>query len=65
VHFDPGVAYKYSSVRNEAEHLWQESIDGKDDSIATAAAATMIYKLYGADGGKHLAMLTFITCNLS
>ena len=51
VHFDSKVAYNYSIVREEAEHLWQESADRRDGSIATAAAASVLYILYGSDGG--------------
>lgn len=52
VHFDSKVAYKYSTVRKEAERLWQESIDNQDDSIATAVAGAILLFLYGSEGGK-------------
>lgn len=57
VHFDPEVAYNYSIVREETDRLWQESIDQKDDSIATAAASGMMFILNGSDGGKGLSIL--------
>lgn len=52
MHFDSKVAYKYSTAREEAERLWQESVDKQDDSIATAAAGSVLFILYGSDGGK-------------
>jgi len=36
----------------ETERLWQESIDTRDDSIATAAAGALLFILYGSDGGE-------------
>jgi hypothetical protein len=64
VHFDPGVAYNYSTVREETERLWQESIDKKDDGIATAAAGAILFILYGSDAGKGLNKPPSKTFNL-
>ena len=57
VNFDPEVGYNYSTAREEMERLWRESLDGKDDSIATAAAGGLVYLVYGSDGGECLSML--------
>ncbi|GAB7323616.1 hypothetical protein MBLNU13_g07104t1 [Cladosporium sp. NU13] len=50
VYFDPKVAHNFSTAHEETIRLWQESIDGKDDSIATAAAGVIVYVLYAGDG---------------
>lgn len=57
VHFDPEVAYNYNTAREETDRLWQESIDQRDDSIATAAASGLMFILNGSDGGKGLSIL--------
>jgi hypothetical protein len=57
VHFDPEVAYNYGIAREETDRLWQESIDNKDDSLATAAASGMMFILNGSDGGECSSML--------
>jgi hypothetical protein len=51
VHFDVKVASAHNVAWEETQRLWQRSIDGKDDSIATAAAGTLLYASYGAYGG--------------
>jgi hypothetical protein len=56
VHFDPGVAYNYHTVREETDRLWQESIDNRDEGIATAAAGAILFILYGSDAGESLVM---------
>ena len=64
MHFDTEVASKYSIVREETERLWQESIDKKDDGIATAAASAILFILYGSDAGKSSSTLPSITFTL-
>lgn len=54
-HFDLEIAYKYSAVREEADRLWQESINKQDESIATAAAGAVLFIVNAADGGECLA----------
>lgn len=56
VYFDPEVAHHFSTAHEEAKRLWQESIDAKDDSIATAAAGVIVYMLFAGDGGECLSM---------
>lgn len=56
MYFDPKVAHNFSTAHEETIRLWQESIDGKDDSIATAAAGVIVYVLYAGDGGECLSM---------
>jgi hypothetical protein len=51
VHFDAKVASAHSVAWEETQRMWQEGVDKKDDSIATAAAGTMLYASYGAHGG--------------
>jgi hypothetical protein len=51
VHFDAKVASAHGVAWEETKRLWQEGIDKKDDSIATAAAGTVLYASYGAHGG--------------
>jgi hypothetical protein len=51
VHFDAKVASTQNIAWEETQRLWQDSIDRKDDSIATAVAGTVIYASYGAHGG--------------
>jgi hypothetical protein len=51
VHFDTKVASAHSIAWEETQRLWQEGIDKKYDSIATAAAGTVLYASYGAHGG--------------
>lgn len=55
MHFDAEVAFKYSIVREEKERLWQQSVDKKDDCIATAAASAILFILYGSDAGEDLS----------
>lgn len=57
MYFDPEVAHKFSTANEEAKLLWQESVDAKDDSIATAAAGVIVYMLYAVDGGECSSML--------
>jgi hypothetical protein len=51
VYFDVKVASAQNLAWEEAQRLWQESLDRKDDSLATAAAGTALYCSYGAHGG--------------
>jgi hypothetical protein len=52
VHFDAKVASAHSVAWEETQRLWQEGVDRKDDSIATAAAGTVLYASHGAHGGN-------------
>jgi hypothetical protein len=52
VHFDAKVASAHSVAWEETQRLWQERIVRKDDSIAIAAAGTVLYASYGAHGGN-------------
>lgn len=61
MNIDPEVGYNYSTARDETERLWQECLDKKDDSIATAAAGGLVYLVYGSDGGECLSMLPLRT----
>lgn len=61
MNFEPEVGYLYSIAREETGRLWQESLDRKDDSIATAAAGGLVYLVYGSDGGECLSILTLRT----
>jgi len=59
VHFDAKVARAHSIAWEETQRLWQKSIDHKDDSIATAAAGTVLYASYGAQGGNGLQTIWY------
>lgn len=54
MHFDPKVAYTHRFAWEEVQRLWQEGIDRNDESIATAAAGTMLYACYALYGGLYL-----------
>lgn len=64
VYFDSEVAHKFSTANEEAKRLWQESVDAKDDTIATAAAGVIVFMLYAGDGGERLRMLPTEMLNL-
>lgn len=51
VYFDPKVAYTHRFAWEETQRLWQEGIDCNDESLATAAAGTMLYACYALHGG--------------
>jgi len=52
VFFDPKVAYTHHFAWEETKRLWQEATEQKDESLATAAASTMLYAINASYGGK-------------
>jgi hypothetical protein len=56
VHFDPEVAYNYHIVREDTDRTWQESMDNRDEGIATAAAGAILFILYGSDASEGFAI---------
>lgn len=59
MYFDPKVAYTHRFAWEETQRLWQESIDCNDESLATAAAGTMLYACYALRGGEDLHIASY------